>query len=328
MRCGNRHCALQLLSTLVADVRPNSFLVHDSARKLAQAHLQRKVLTVTHSPRDEEGTFSSLRVPDLATAYAVSAAVADVVGSSGPSMGLAGYKVGATNAAAQARMGLTEPFYGPLYAHNISRAPAAPPGGRGFVHTMERSTLWDLRGAELEYAFEVGGRDVGPRSDGAPWTASSILTHTAFIYPAIELVASRLVGDVPTLCKVADQAVHGHAITSPSTFLTPEAWVRWVGQEAACFTALHACEALLSLDGDVQARGTGGAVLGDPAASLAWLANALLARGSSLKAGQVVITGTMCTPPLVPIPRGGEGRRTVTVAGQFLGFGTVEVHLA
>jgi 2-keto-4-pentenoate hydratase len=50
--------------------------------------------------------------------------------------------------------------------------------------------------------------------------------------------------------------------------------------------------------GDVTREGKGANVLGDPRVALTWLANELSGLGLTLKAGEVVTTGTC----LVPLP--------------------------
>jgi 2-keto-4-pentenoate hydratase len=46
-------------------------------------------------------------------------------------------------------------------------------------------------------------------------------------------------------------------------------------------------------DGEVIATGAGAAALGNPAQAVAWLANTLHPLGESLRAGQVVMTGSL-----------------------------------
>jgi 2-keto-4-pentenoate hydratase len=53
-------------------------------------------------------------------------------------------------------------------------------------------------------------------------------------------------------------------------------------------------EGVISLDGVVIDSGHGRDVLGHPFAPLAWLANHLLGRGEGLKAGDIVLTGSLC----------------------------------
>jgi len=73
--------------------------------------------------------------------------------------------------------------------------------------------------------------------------------------------------------------------------------------------------------GEVVERGTSSAVLGDPCAAVAWLANALAPFGAALEAGQVVLSGA-CTRMVAVLPGddfrgtfGGLGEVRLTVAG-------------
>ena len=61
----------------------------------------------------------------------------------------------------------------------------------------------------------------------------------------------------------------------------------------------------------------GAAVMGHPAASVAWLVNQLAEQGESLKAGQLVFSGGVTAP--VPVVAGGS------VTFEFDGLGAIEV---
>ena len=69
--------------------------------------------------------------------------------------------------------------------------------------------------------------------------------------------------------------------------------------------------------GEVTMTATGAAVMGHPAASVAWLANQLAAEGESLKAGQLMLSGGVTAP--VPVVAG------EVVTFQFAGLGSIEV---
>jgi 2-keto-4-pentenoate hydratase len=69
--------------------------------------------------------------------------------------------------------------------------------------------------------------------------------------------------------------------------------------------------------GEVAMTAANAAVMGRPAASVAWLANQLAAQGERLKAGQLVFSGGVTVP--VPVVAGGS------VAFEFAGLGSIEV---
>ena len=73
---------------------------------------------------------------------------------------------------------------------------------------------------------------------------------------------------------------------------------------------------VLAKDGVAFAQGRGEMALGSPANAVAWLVNKLAERGLGLKAGMIVMTGTLT--PITPIEAGS------TYTGTFSTMGTVE----
>lgn len=71
----------------------------------------------------------------------------------------------------------------------------------------------------------------------------------------------------------------------------------WVRYHAAL--DLPRAVADLHLNGDRVDTGTGAAVMGDPAAAVAWPANALHSYGVELSAGQFVMSGSFTTAAFV-----------------------------
>ena len=65
---------------------------------------------------------------------------------------------------------------------------------------------------------------------------------------------------------------------------------------------LRACEMTVVLDGEVVSSGTGAACLGHPLNAVVWLANAVAERGEPLRAGELVLSGSL--GPLVPVRPG------------------------
>src|SRR6476619_3829761 len=75
---------------------------------------------------------------------------------------------------------------------------------------------------------------------------------------------------------------------------------------------------VVRVDGEVKMTAAGAAVMGHPAASVAWLANQLAAEGETLKAGQLIFSGGVTAP--VPVLPGGS------VTFEFDGLGAIEVY--
>jgi 2-keto-4-pentenoate hydratase len=72
-----------------------------------------------------------------------------------------------------------------------------------------------------------------------------------------------------------------------------------------------------TLDGKELAKGPGSAVMGSAMISLAWLANKLNEHGKQLKAGDLVLTGSVHPPAFLPGP--GKART------EFEGLGGTEI---
>jgi 2-keto-4-pentenoate hydratase len=100
------------------------------------------------------------------------------------------------------------------------------------------------------------------------------------VYAAIEIIDSRIANwDIKLVDTVADNASCGAIAvgTTPLPLAIDEL------AEAAC---------TLRIDGVAKGTGTGAAVMGDPVAPLAWLANVLGKEGVALEAGQLILPGS------------------------------------
>jgi 2-oxo-3-hexenedioate decarboxylase len=153
---------------------------------------------------------------------------------------------------------------------------------------------------ESEIAFLLA-RDVEP-----PATVISVLAATDVIFGAVDILDSRYEGFKFALTDVvADNASAGGFFLGPIARRPDEvADLRLVG-------------CVVRVRGDVVMTAASAAVMGHPAASVAWLANQLAAEGEGLKAGQLVFSGGVTAP--VPVEAGGS------VTFEFDGLGSIEV---
>ena len=145
-----------------------------------------------------------------------------------------------------------------------------------------------MRVAEPEFAFRMAS-DLPPRS--SPYTVQQVLDAVATLHPAIEIPDSRFAdfASAGAAQIIADNAcAHLFVLGAP---------------RSANWRALDLVEEkpVITLRGR-QFIGHGKNVLGDPRIALTWLANELSQLGVTLRAGQIVTTGT-CHPPL-PIQSG------------------------
>ena len=153
---------------------------------------------------------------------------------------------------------------------------------------------------EPEIAF-VLARDVE-----APATVSSVLAATESVFGAIDVLDSRYEDFRFTLPDViADNASASRFLVGPRSVAPSD------------LEDLRLLGCVLREDGDVAATAAGAAVMGHPAASVAWLANQLAERGEVLKAGWTVFSGGLTAP--IPLSAGSS------VTAEFDGLGTIEV---
>ncbi len=177
----------------------------------------------------------------------------------------AGYKIGLTSATMQAFCRIDHPIAGVVLARRVH------PSGA----TVKRSDFGRL-GLEFEIAVRI-------RSDvpaTTTCTAASIESHIDGVCAAIELVDDRAADysnlDVRSL--VADNSWNGGIVLSAFKSTWPD---------------LASVRGHASSDTNALGDGLGRDILGHPFNSVAWLANQLGSRGRTLKAGEIVMTGSI-----------------------------------
>lgn len=227
----------------------------------------------------------AVRPRTRADGYAVQAALADR--SPHP---LYGWKIAATSVAGQRHINVDGPLAGRLFRERVFEPGAEVPLGANA-----------MRVAEAEFAFRMAV-DLPPRA--LAYTVGEVLDAVATLHPAIEIPDSRY--DDFTLAGaaqlIADNACAHHFVLGAATTAD------WRRMDLVEYPVLAAVA-------DRETRtGKGGHVLGDPRIALAWLANELSAIGVTLRAGEVVTTGTCVAPP--PIAPGDRVRVDFGVLGQ------------
>ena len=238
-------------------------VIQSVAKELRTAEEQR------HPVAPVAGRFGALTVAD---AYAVQQANIDLRLAAGDR--LLGRKIGLTSLAMQAQLGVDQPDCGHLLA-----SMAVPNGGAVATAELIAPRI------ELEVAFLLGKGLEGPGV-----TTADALAATEAVFPSLEIIDSRIadwkIGLVDT---VADNASSGRFVM-PSR-LTP---VRDLD--------LRLLGGIMEINGVLTSWSCGAAALGDPAACVAWLANALAPYGGRLEAGEIVLSGAL--DKSVPIQAG------------------------
>jgi 2-keto-4-pentenoate hydratase len=206
----------------------------------------------------------SLRPQSRGEGYAIQAAL--------DTQKLFGWKIAATSEAGQRHINVRGPMAGRILSDTvIADGGTAPMRGN------------EMRVGEPEFCFRMG-RDLKPRS--APYSVDQVLAAVGTLHPAIEIPDSRFAdfASAGEAQLIADNACAHLFVLGPPT--------------SANWRAMDLVEERpqITLRGQ-HYTGHGRNVLGDPRVALAWLANELRELGITLRAGEVVTTGT-CHPPL------------------------------
>lgn len=225
---------------------------------------------------------------DLAAAYEAQRLVVQAKVDAGDV--LVGAKLGLTSRAKQEAMSVSDPLYG-----KITRSMLAP-----FGEPLDLTELIQPR-VEPEIAFLLGEELAG----GA--TVTEVLAAVEVVFAGIDVLDSRYRDYRFTLPDVvADNCSAGLFLLGPCALpLTELPDLRLLG-------------CVLRHDGEVVHTAAGGAVMGHPAASVAWLVNRLAERDESVPAGSLVFSGGLTAP--IPLRAGHS------VTAEFDGLGTVEVY--
>jgi len=208
---------------------------------------------------------------------------------------LFGWKIAATSEAGQKHINVAGPLAGRIMGNSVI--------ADGGTASMKGNAM---RVGESEFCFRMG-RDLAPRA--APYAVDEVLAAVETLHPAIEIPDSRFADFVSAgeAQLIADNACAHLFVLGPAT--------------SANWRAMDLVEERpqITLRG-AHYVGHGKNVLGDPRVALTWLANELSGLGITLRAGEVVTTGT-CHPPL-PIQAGDQ------FAADFGALGKVSVGFA
>jgi 2-keto-4-pentenoate hydratase len=194
---------------------------------------------------------------------------------------VAGAKIATTTKVMQQLMGIAHPCGGAIFARTIHKSPAR----------LLIADFVNLR-IESEIALRLGADLPASR---APWTRETVAPAVAGAMPAFELIEDR-------------NADYAH--TEAVSLIVENCWNGGVvigAPKSIAVESLAGIAGRLTLDGKTVGEGNAE----EPCATLAWLANHLAERGRDLKAGMVVITGS-----LIPTHSIAAGQRAVfTVEG-------------
>lgn len=197
---------------------------------------------------------------------------------------ISGHKVGLTNPAVQQQLGMDEPIWGVLYADKC-RTDGDDIGGTGLIEPRVEVEVAVVLGADLDHGSH---------------TVADIIGATAYVLPALEIVDSRLAWDITNCDMIADNA--GSGLYVLGTRPVPLAAVD-----------LRRVEMQLTINGEAAATGNGAACLGNPLNAVLWLADTLSQNGTPLRAGECIMTGSLCG--MLPLSAGDEISAEIDTVG-------------
>ncbi len=224
-----------------------------------------------------------------ADAYKVQFAVHDRLAGDGDKF--AGWKVALTLPAQYEPLKLSGPVFAGLFQSGLRQSGAVFEKG------------WPIKpGIEPELVARMG-KDAGP---GTIYTADTIKTCVGNLHCGMELVDNRY-ADVSKMGgpgRIADDVLQAACV---------------VGTEIKDWQKLDfpGLKGRSLLDGKEIGKGPGSAVMGSAMISLAWLANKLLSHGKHLRAGDLILTGSVHPPAFL----GGAGMART----EFEGLGGTEI---
>lgn len=186
-----------------------------------------------------------------------------------------GHKIGLTSRAMQQASQIDEPDYGTLLDNMLY---TCTPG-----HVLNIAhTDFVVPRVEVELAFVLKEDLHGPEV-----TVDQVLAATDYVTPAIEIIDSRIEQfdrHTKLMRKVfdtiSDNAANAGIVVGAEKVNPLTSNLPW-------------CGAILKLNGVVEETGLAAGVQGHPAVGIAWLANKLAPWGEHLKAGQIVLSGSL-----------------------------------
>lgn len=204
------------------------------------------------------------RYPDVSyeDAYAIQLKTFDTLVKAGAVV--VGKKIGLTSKAMQDQMNIREPDYGMIIDRMVAREGAPIPMSSLILPKIEPELAFLLR-QDLK---------------GPGITVANVLEATEGVMPAFEVIDSRYKDwKITVKDSISDNASAALMILGGKLTPVTDLDLRYVGL-------------VLEKNGSVVSTAAGASVLGNPAESVAWLANKLTEYGISLKKGEFVMSGS------------------------------------
>jgi 2-keto-4-pentenoate hydratase len=233
-----------------------------------------------------------LRPDDIAEAYAMQERLQSLFAAERGAV--AGYKIAITTPVMQQLMGIAHPCGGAIFASMAHDSPA-------------RLRCADYVNVAVE--CEIAVRLAADLPGGRSYDRDSVAAAVGACMAAIEIIDDQNADykKADALNLIANNAWNGGAVLGPSR-------ADWRQSDLAGLAGR------MLISGEVVGSGVGADVLGHPLNALAWLANTMAALGRPLRAGMVVLTGSIVSTKW---PKPGD-----TVIAEIEGLGAAVAHFA
>lgn len=196
-----------------------------------------------------------------------------------------GKKIGITSDAVMKMLGVEQPDFGFLTDSMWAQD-----------NIVDTRTMI-LPRAEAEIAFKLKADLKGPSVN-----EEDVLAATESVAACFEIVDSRVKDwKIKIQDTIADNASCGTMVIGPN----------WVDPNSV---DLLNCKAVVTKNGQPLSEGLGSATLGSPLTAVAWLANTLGERGITLKAGEIILSGSLV--PLEAVSAGDKMHVSIEGMGE------------
>lgn len=176
-----------------------------------------------------------------------------------------GWKIGLTSQAMQKALGCNEPDFG----HLLQSMQLQP-------DTNLRENAFISPRIEPEIAFILQSDLSGPGV-----SRNDVLNATRYVVPALEVIDSRIRNWKVEICDtIADNASGARYLLGENQYLLEDLDLANIRLD-------------FSVDDKIVSTADASAVLGHPANAVAWLCNAIAPLGKNLRAGQVIMSGSL-----------------------------------
>ena len=198
-----------------------------------------------------------------------------------------GKKIGVTSKVVMDMLNVRQPDFGFLTDKMVYGNSAEVPASTTLIQPK----------AEGEIAFVLKQDLKGPGV-----TNADVIAATDFVMPCFEIVDSRIQDwKIKIQDTVADNASCGVIVLGDKAVSPLD-------------VDLATCGIVVSLNGEIISTGAGAAAMGSPVNAVAWLANTLGGYGIELKAGEVILSGSLV--PLQSVQAGDSMHMEIGGIGQ------------